>query len=129
MKGFKKFIIALSTLLLFPLFVAEARSIGNFSKFRITTSYARTGYLLKSKKQNYVINLEPSRNRGNMTVKNRMVNSNGDARSDAHISTCGYRYELPNWASAGYVYALDMARQNWWDGASDITGSWSPDTN
>lgn len=86
------------------------------------------GYLTKAvNNRNYVINLEPSRSLSNIKIKNRIVNSNGDARSEEYRSTCGFRYSYPNWASGGYIYALQMSRENWFDGAVALTGSWSPD--
>lgn len=62
-----------------------------------------------------------------MTVKNRIVNYYNEPRSESRLAWVGSRTEFDNWATAGYAYALDMARQNWWDGAAYITGSWSPD--
>lgn len=107
---------------------AFAREIGEFSNFRVTSSYTQTGYLTKEvSNRNYVINLEPSRNLSNIKIKNRIVNSNGEARSDEYRSTGGYRYSYSNWASGGYIYALQMSRENWYDGAVAVTGSWSPD--
>ena len=104
----------------------SAKEIGEFSNFRITPTETRTGYLNKYNRSNHVINLEPSRNL-KMNVKATLVNSNGDDRSDVYYPTCGFRYTYSNWASPGYIYALDLARQNWWDTAAGITGSWSPD--
>lgn len=107
--------------------VEAARQIGEFNHFRITTRYAKTGYLVKNREGNFVVNLESSRHLAPMTVKTRLVNSNNEARSDERLVWVGERRELDNWARSGYIYALDMARQNWWDGAAYITGSWSPD--
>lgn len=105
----------------------SARQIDSFSHFRITTAWAETRQLTKAKNDSqYVINLELSRGL-NINVKNRLVNSNDDARSYDNLSECGYRYSYDNWAQAGYFYSLQMARQNWWDGAAYIDGSWSPD--
>lgn len=64
-----------------------------------------------------------------MTVKNRLVNSNGTPRSTEHISVVGQRHSLSNNGASGYIYALDMARQNWWDLSAEIDGSWSPDSH
>lgn len=106
---------------------AFAREIGEFSNFRVTSSYAKTGYLTKAvSNRNYVINLEPSRSLS-IKIKNRIVNSNGEGRSDVYRSTCGFRYSYSNWASGGYIYALQMSRENWFDGPVALTGSWSPD--
>ncbi|MFC5630709.1 MULTISPECIES: hypothetical protein [Streptococcus] len=107
--------------------VASAYGIGEFSNFRITTAYVRTGYISKENAgAEYIMNLNPSLNLYPMTVKHRLVNSNGEDRSGTSLTTCGTRSTHGNWATAGYVYAADMARQNWWDGAAAITGSWSP---
>ena len=100
----------------------EANQIGAFSNFVITTSYKRTGYLTKENEgAEYIMNLNPCRNLHPMTVKHRIVNSNGES-----LTTCGTRSTHGNWATVGYVYAADMARQNWWDLSAAISGSWSP---
>lgn len=104
----------------------EANQIGAFSNFVITTSYKRTGYLTKNEGAEYIMNLNPCRNLHPMTVKHRIVNSNGEARSGESLTTCGTRSTHGNWATVGYVYAADMARQNWWDLSAAISGSWSP---
>ncbi|HET8272699.1 TPA: hypothetical protein VUY04_000069 [Streptococcus pneumoniae] len=101
----------------------EANQIGAFSNFVITTSYKRTGYLTKENEgAEYIMNLNPCRNLHPMTVKHRIVNSNGEARSGESFT----RSTHGNWATVGYVYAVDMARQNWWDLSAAISGSWSP---
>ncbi|CVO34294.1 Uncharacterised protein [Streptococcus pneumoniae] len=101
----------------------EANQIGAFSNFVITTSYKRTGYLTKENEgAEYIMNLNPCRNLHPMTVKHRIVNSNGEARSGESLTTCGTRSTHGNWATVGYV----MARQNWWDLSAAISGSWSP---
>ncbi|HGL2213957.1 TPA: hypothetical protein ACKCO9_000070 [Streptococcus pneumoniae] len=105
----------------------EANQIGAFSNFVITTSYKRTGYLTKENEgAEYIMNLNPCRNLHPMTVKHRIVNSNGEARSGESLTTCGTRSTHGNWATVGNVYAVDMARQNWWDLSAAISGSWSP---
>nr|WP_248628466.1 hypothetical protein [Enterococcus cecorum] len=128
MKILKCFFCSLLVLGVCVVGIVEARQIGEFANFRITSSYAKTGYLTKSiTKANYVINLQPSENLAPMTVKNRLVNSNNEARSSEAVTRCGQRDTIGNWGTAGYGYALQMKRQNWWDGAAAITGSWSPD--
>lgn len=32
-------------------------------------------------------------------------------------------------AQAGYIYNLNLARENFWDGSFFIDGSWSPDSH
>lgn len=64
----------------------EANQIGAFSNFVITTSYERTGYLTKENEDaEYIMNLNPCRNLHPMTVKHRIVNSNGEARSGESV--------------------------------------------
>lgn len=83
----------------------EANQIGAFSNFVITTSYERTGYLTKENEDaEYIMNLNPCRNLHPMTVKHRIVNSNGEARSGESLTTCGTRSTHGNWATVGYVY-------------------------
>ncbi|MDS2999831.1 hypothetical protein RK263_00980, partial [Streptococcus pneumoniae] len=65
----------------------EANQIGAFSNFVITTSYKRTGYLTKENEgAEYIMNLNPCRNLHPMTVKHRIVNSNGEARSGESLT-------------------------------------------
>ena len=112
--------------LMLPLGITFAREIGEFANFRITSSYARTGYLTKANNSgNYVINLTPTR--GSYKVKNRVVNSASAVRSNVSNDWIVHRHQHATWASGGYIYALDMAREHWFDSAKAITGSWSPD--
>mgnify|MGYP006959381180 CR=1 FL=1 len=108
--------------------VVSAKEIDSFSNFKITTSSARTRYLSKYNDSSFVINLQPSRKLNPIRIKTLLVNSNGDARSDVYFPTCGFRYEYSNWATATYIYALDMKREHIFDSAIYITGSWSPDS-
>lgn len=122
----KKLMVSLFGLILFVGIVVEAREIGEFSNFRITSSYTRTGFLTKQNNNgNYVINLSPTR--GNYRVKNVLRNSADANRSSVANDWVGHRYEHSTWGSKGYIYSLHMARENWWDSAVAITGSWSPD--
>ena len=107
----------------------SAREIGEINQFKITTSYRTTDYLLKENYHgDYVINLIPSREHEPIKILNRLVNSNGDRRSDNNRSVCGQRYEYSSWGENGYIYALEMSREHIFDWTIYITGSWSPDT-
>lgn len=126
MKKFVKSVIALSLLGLSLMGVAEAKQIGYFYHFTITKQFARTYYVTKDHANHpYIMNLWDSSGLG-IRVKHRLVNSNGEARSHTNLTWTGDRTEHGNWASAGYIYALDMARENPWDVGISITGSWSP---
>lgn len=125
----KKFKTVMLTLLLIVStgVIVSAREIDSFSNFKITKDYVRTRYLSKYDNSSFVINLEPSREHNPIKIKTVMVNSEGKARSDVYSPTCGFRYEYSNWATPSYIYALDMKREHFFDGAIYITGSWSPD--
>lgn len=126
MKKFVKSVIALSLLGLSLMGVAEAKQIGYFHRFTITRDFARTYFVTKDHANHpYIMNLWDSAGLG-LNVKHRLVNSNGAVRSSTFLTAAGDRTEHGNWASAGYIYALDMARENPWDGPAYITGSWSP---
>lgn len=128
MKRFK--LILATSLVIFGIsttIVEAARQIGEFHHFKITTQFAKTGYLVKHRDGNFVVNLQLSRHLAPMTVRTKLVNSNDERRSEDRLVWVGERRELDNWAQEGYIYALAMARQNWWDGPAYITGSWSPD--
>lgn len=124
--------IAIYTAILIFIIISStvfARQIGEFAEFKITYSGNLTGFLLKIGEDNspFILNLNPSRDLSPIVVRYRMENINERRRSDEHRLQCGYRNENSNWASKGYSYVLRMARENWWDGTSYITGSWSPD--
>ncbi|MFA9467145.1 hypothetical protein [Streptococcus sp. E24BD] len=126
MKKLIKTLVAMSLLGLSLAGIVEAKQIGYFHRFTITRDYARTYYVQKDHANYpYIQNLEDSAGMG-IRVRHRLVNSNGEARSHEYLTWCGDRTEHGNWATAGYIYALDMSRENRIDGPAYITGSWSP---
>lgn len=116
----------ISVSVLFPT-VANARNIGQIGTFRITARFAGTSYLQKVRTgSHYVLNLN-SKN-PQIRVKHYLANSNGASRSGTNLTWTGTRGTYANSAQAGYIYNVNMARENPWDGAFLIDGSWSPDT-
>ncbi|MFM1580759.1 hypothetical protein ABGF48_00895 [Helcococcus bovis] len=131
MKNIKKIIISS---LIFAFILSStyvfARKIGEFSNFRIVYSWGDTGYLTKEyngSSSKYVLNLYPSEDLAPINIMNVLANYNNNERSTRNLTRCGKREEYSNWASKGYDYKLRMSRENFWDGAIAITGSWSPD--
>lgn len=104
----------------------EAREIGDLSNFRITNTFSGTSYLQKINNSYYVVNLN-SKN-PQIKVKHYLANSNGARRSDIDLTWTGQRGVYTNFAKGGYIYNLNLSRENFWDGAFFIDGSWSPDS-
>ena len=48
---------------------------------------------------------------------------------DVDLTWTGQRGVYTNNAQAGYIYNLNLARENFWDGSFFIDGSWSPDSH
>lgn len=129
-KKIKKIIITL-IIIIGALFLTSiyAREIGQLSNFSIKGHYNhRTGYLTKLKGGHYIMNLNRAPNhRRAINVRHRMVNANGEVRSQWYLTTEGDRHPCANNATEGYIYALDITRQYTWDGAEYVNGSWSPE--
>jgi len=122
------FIAVLATLLLTAGLVgARGRQIGQLSRFRITPAFAGTSYLQKMNSSYYVVNLDSKSPQ--IRVKHYLANSNGARRSDVDLAWTGQRGVYTNNAQAGYIYNLNLARENFWDGSFFIDGSWSPDSH
>ena len=106
----------------------EARQIRSFNNFAINgRTFERTDYLTKENNYGYVLNLNPCRDLSPNKVRFRLVNSNGQVRSNEYFLECGQRGAYADWATPGYIYALEMKRENFFDFTMRITGSWSPD--
>lgn len=125
----KKFLLSVIIILISLVGYVSARQIGEFSHFRVSRGGNTTEYLLKEGASDspYILNLRPSRNFRPIRIKNMLLNTRWDKRSDEHILECGERGEFSNWGSKGYSYCMKMSRENWWDGDIFIVGSWSPD--
>ncbi|MCD3476023.1 hypothetical protein KP739_07400 [Streptococcus equi subsp. equi] len=119
--------IVASTLLISSLVIAE-RQIGYLQNFRITSFFGRTkDYLVKSAAPYYVVNLDSRGRNREIVVRHYLANSNGQRRSDIDKTWTGDRGIYTQDTKSGYLYALHLVRENWWDGATTISGSWSPD--
>lgn len=75
----------------------------------------------------YVVNLDSKSPQ--IRVKHYLANSNGARRSEVDLTWTGQRGIYTNNAQAGYIYNLNLARENFWDGSFFIDGSWSPDSH
>lgn len=106
--------------------LARDREIGWLTRFRITPTFTGTNYLEKTSGSYYVVNLD-SKN-PQIRVKHYLANSNGTRRSDIDMTWTGRRGVYTNEARAGYIYNLNLARENFWDGSFFVDGSWSPDS-
>lgn len=107
-----------------------ARQIKELVEFKVTYIGNNTGKLLKEGPDNspFVVNLRPCRELSPIKIHATLYNAYNKRRSKEHVGVeCGDRKEFDNWASRGYLYYVRLARENIWDGAIAITGSWSPD--
>lgn len=122
----KKFVLSGLLVFCFMLMtpIVLARSIGSFS-ISMSGFYYNSGLLLKEKNGSHVLNLDSRKN--NIKVKNVLRNSGNEDRSQVYMLSTGSRKEYANWASKGYSYKISMARENWFDVQTIVTGSWSPD--
>ncbi len=107
--------------------LAGPRQIGQLSNFRITPSFTGTGYLQKMNNSYYVVNLTSKSPQ--IRVKHYIANSQAKRRSDIDLTWTGQRGLYTNTGQSNYIYNLNLARENFWDKAFFIDGSWSPDSN
>lgn len=74
----------------------------------------------------YVVHLD-SKN-PQIKVRHYLANSNGDRRSDIDLTWAGKHGVYTKNAQSGYIYNLNLDRENFWHGGFFIDGSWSPDS-
>ena len=126
----KKIIFSISALLLIFSNYSYARNIGEINNFRIKYGFRRTEYVTKTTNlKSYAVNLKESAKLSPIRIVTRVINIDGYGRSAENRLTAGNRaeFELHHQASSGFKYALQLGRENWWDGSIYIDGSWSPD--
>lgn len=126
-KLFAAILVCFTSVLILTSQLGNAREIGQLSRFRITPTFTGTAYLQKMNSSYYIVNLDAKSPQ--IRVKHYLANSNGARRSDIDMTWTGNRGVYTNNAQAGYIYNLNLARENFWDGAFFIDGSWSPDSN
>lgn len=125
-------ITILSILILLGVLFANhsyAKNLGMIDDFTIYGNRTRrTNYVLKDvDDRRYVLNLRVWGS-SRIVVKSMIVNYYGQYRSSYWGETYeGTRNVFSNWAKGGYLYALDLKRQYYWDGGRNVDGSWSPD--
>ncbi|PZO95913.1 MAG: hypothetical protein DI617_02360 [Streptococcus pyogenes] len=123
-----KLALVLSLLVMVPTSIfAGTRQVGQLFHFRILPAFAATPYLEKMNDSYYVVNLN-SRS-PQIRVKHYLANTNGARRSDVDLTWTGQRGIYTNNAKPHYLYNLNLARENFWDTAAYIDGSWSLDSH